>query len=416
MTLPKSSGRAVSVRTIQRPAYGRLETRGGVPLGPGGFLSPTCRFTLFCQPALSSIFSRNGTYYIQFYRSTQTPRSKRFSLRTKDREGAGRLQARLDRLWRAGQLDPWAVRALPIGNSPPSPTGALEAFLKNRRRRGRRRRTLETYRSLVGLFLRRCGRERLSEISPSDVEAFVWDPSVAAGTRAGRDRTLRTFFRWAVQENLLAESPIEGFLAPRKPERIPRNVTLEELDRICAALRKDYREKRARNACRPGELLWMERAFRLAFLTGLRIMEIARLRWRDVDLSRRRLYLFRQKGGREEALPLGRKATSLLASIGEGRPESYVFVSPRSPRSARNEQSFATRLSKAFTRYRRAAGVQRKVTFHGLRHGFCTTLAEAGASGPVIQAAARHRELSTSMRYVHLTGDFLRKQIDEAFA
>jgi integrase/recombinase XerC len=247
------------------------------------------------------------------------------------------------------------------------------------------------------------------------VEAFVWDPSVAAGTRAGRDRTLRTFFRWAVENNLLAESPLEDLLRPQKPERLPRNVTLEELGRIIIALRTDYREKRARNACQSGELIWMEQAFRFAFLTGLRLMEIARLRWRDIDLSRRRLYLFRQKGGREEALPLGRKATSLLTAMGEGPPESYVFAGPRGPHSARNEQSFATRLSKVFTRYRRAAGIERKVTFHGLRHGFCTTLAEAGASGPVIQAAARHRDLSTSMRYVHLTGNFLRQRIDDAF-
>ena len=328
---------------------------------------------------------------------------------------AERLRAKLDRLSQAGQLEPWTVGALPLGRPPSSPTDALEAFLESRRRRGRRRRILDTYRSVVELFFRRCGREQLSEIRSSDVEAFVWDPSVAPGTWAGRDRHLRTFFRWAVEENLLAESPLRGLLRPRRAEKLPRNVTLEELDRICMTLREDYWGKRSRNACHPGELLWMERAFRFAFLAGLRIMEITRLRWRDVDLSCRRLYLFRQKGGREEAVPLGRKATSLLASLGKGSPESYVFLSPRSPRSARNEQSFATRLSKAFTRYRRAASIEREVTFHGLRHGFCTTLAEAGASGPVIQAAARHRDLSTSMRYVHLTGKFLRQQVDDAF-
>jgi integrase len=234
-----------------------------------------------------------------------------------------------------------------------------------------------------------------------------------------------------------------GLTRPPQPQKIPRNVTARELDRICEALRADYQEKRRQNACRPGELLWLEQAFRFAFLTGLRASEIARLRWGHVDLPRRRLYLFRQKSGREEALPLSRKATALLEALanefpvgpgvegeageamgkgelGMSRPSGYVFSSPVGSRSSasckkRSTASFAGRISRAFTHYRKAAGIQRPVTFHGLRHGFCTTLAEAGKSGPVIQAAARHRELSTAMQYVHLTGDYLRRQLDDAF-
>ena len=353
---------------------------------------------------------------------------KRYSLRTKDREVAERLQDRLDKLWQAGRFDPWKSGALPLGRPAVRPTDVLGAFLESRRKRGRMERTIDTYRSVIGLFMRRYPREKLSEIRFADVESFVWDLSVAPGTRAARDRNLRTFFGWAVREGLLAMSPLEDLDRPPQPEKIPRNVTREELNRICAALRADYQEKRAADACRPGQILWLEPIFRFAFLTGLRASEIAQLRWEDIDLPRRRLYLFRQKSGREEALPLSRKATFVLEGLSEQPSESssqessvaslsknYVFASPNGPRRKRSEKSFAARISKSFSYYRDKAQITRPVTFHGLRHGFCTTLAEAGKSGPVIQAAARHRELSTSMQYVHLSGDYLRKELDEAF-
>ena len=72
--------------------------------------------------------------------------------------------------------------------------------------------------------MRRYPREKLSEIRFADVESFVWDLSVATGTRAARDRNLRTFFGWAVREGLLTSSSLEDLDRPPQPEKIPRNL------------------------------------------------------------------------------------------------------------------------------------------------------------------------------------------------
>jgi site-specific recombinase XerD len=69
-----------------------------------------------------------------------------------------------------------------------------------------------------------------------------------------------------------------------------------------------------------------------------------------------------------------------------------------------------------FTRYRVEAGIDRPITFHSLRHSFCTMLAEAGKSAIVIKEAARHADVSTSMRYVHIANNHLRAEIDDVFA
>jgi integrase len=292
----------------------------------------------------------------------------------------------------------------------------LKAFLESRRRRQRSKRTIQSYKSVIRLFFRRSGLAAVAEVRPGDVETFIWNLSVAPGTRAARDRHLRAFFRWAVDEGILTSDPSSGLDRPVQPEKVPRNVTANELQRICTSIKADYRLKRSRGRCRDGELLWLIPVFQFAFLTGLRAAEIARLRWGDVDRPNGRLFLWRQKNGRESVLPISRKADDILHDLEAGPPDAYVFRSPRTPSVRRSESSFAIQVSRAFTRYRNAARIKRPVTFHGLRHGFCTTLAEAGKSAVVIQAAARHRSLSTSMRYVHLAGDFLRAELDDAFA
>lgn len=118
-------------------------------------------------------------------------------------------------------------------------------------------------------------------------------------------------------------------------------------------------------------------------------------------------------------MPLSQKAVHVLRGLkpeeGNELPDTFAFRSPSGHRTQRSTRSFGTSLSKAFTAYRKKAGIECPITFHGLRHGFCTTLAEAGKSGVLIQAAARHRSLSTSMRYVHLTGDVVRRELDDAF-
>ena len=78
-------------------------------------------------------------------------------------------------------------------------------------------------------------------------------------------------------------------------------------------------------------------------------------------------------------------------------------------------RAFATNLNRYFTRYRKRAGIARRLTLHGLRHGFCTTLAEAGANAFTIAAAARHADVKTSQRYVSISNRRLRAELDEVF-
>ena len=62
-------------------------------------------------------------------------------------------------------------------------------------------------------------------------------------------------------------------------------------------------------------------------------------------------------------------------------------------------------VKKIVAKYRRRAGIKKKVGCHTLRHTFGSTLASKGVSPYVIQRLMGHAKLDTTMIYVHLATD-----------
>lgn len=143
--------------------------------------------------------------------------------------------------------------------------------------------------------------------------------------------------------------------------------------------------------------------------------ELARLRWKHLDFERGLILLFEQKNGEESAVPLLDKAREALSLVPKGEGEDFVFRPPRKARAERNFTTYRTYLSKRFKLYREKAGIERKITLHGLRHGFATALAEAGKSAATIKAACRHKDISTSMKYIHLSQQHVRSELQDVF-
>ena len=147
----------------------------------------------------------------------------------------------------------------------------------------------------------------------------------------------------------------------------------------------------------------------------MRISELARLRWRDIDRSQRLIYIRKQKNGREQTIPLNGQARSVLDDVRDGADDDFVFRSPSFEKTSRSARRFSERASKVFREARREARLPDSISLHSLRHGFCTALAEAGKSAVVIKEAARHADIQTSMQYVHMANEQLKNELDDVF-
>jgi integrase len=146
-------------------------------------------------------------------------------------------------------------------------------------------------------------------------------------------------------------------------------------------------------------------AFRILFYTGVRLGEMLTLRWDDVDLDGRILFIRRglsageerlPKGGRSRVVPLSSPAMAALARLGTRdefiAPTDYVLAN----RFGRRLDGSALR-----RRYKRACAAAglRPVRLHGLRHAAGSLVART--SDPVfVRDFLGHSKLSTTDRYV----------------
>jgi integrase len=360
---------------------------------------------------MASLVEIKGNYYLQFYDGNKSPSQKKVSLGTKRKRVAQKLKRKYEDAYALGEYDPWTGKKLNEPDRYLDVREALKLFLKEKRQAGLAESSIGSYKGIV----ERSGVLELpvDSVQKSDLVDFVYDSEVAKATRHKRYRHLRAFFNWCEAENYVQNPP--DMEEPETYERLPKAVHEEELERVCDAIRTDYEEKRRKGVLfAEGQLVWRIPMFWFAFYTGLRASEIGRLRWRHIRLKREEMEITEQKNKNADILPLSDEALSILHKIDHRR--GYIFVSPQQhPTEDRSVNSFRDTNSRAFTRYRKAAGIERPLTLHGLRHGFCSRLAEKGASAHTIQRLARHDSIESSMKYIHLSNRMLKEELDEAF-
>ncbi len=375
---------------------------------------------------MASIYKRNsGTYYASFYDSNRTPQRKRLSLKTSDKRSARRKLTELENAFVEGKFDPWACgkRSDPFNYDQPerpeeiSLQEAIERFIAAKRNEGRSERTLDTYRGIWRRFSERVGSETLlDDLGTSEITAYCHDNSVSPATQHKRWRHLQSVLNWAKENGLLTSSPAEDITPPKKQEKLPTPVRKDDLPLLCKAVADGYREKRREGYCRPGELIWAIPVFRWAFYTGMRASEIGRLKWEHIDRKRGLIRIEKQKNRKAQTIPLIDKACSVLRHAPEPRPsDGYVFRTPNGPIRDRNPKSFAETASRRFCKARRRSEIDRDLTFHDLRAGFATALADAGKSAHVIKDAMRHADLKMALRYVNVSNSRLRSELEDTF-
>lgn len=373
------------------------------------------------------IINRGGSLYAEFYNASRTPKAKRYTLRTANKTTARRRYVEWERAWEAGEFDPWTQNpwtykrereeaARRDAERPHTFAAARKAFIEEKRLLGKTANTLRNYGEVLSIAERFIGASTpLSELRTSSLEPLYRDPSVSDATRHKRFGHVRVFVRWLLREGHIAEDPLKGVEPPRKPHKLPKAVTAEELEQITSAIQEDYRVKRARGQVQEGEVIWRLPLFEFALCTGMRASELARLRWEDVDAEKRLIYIRVQKNHKEQTIPLNTRAAAVLATVERGAPENYVFAPPGAAGKARTVRPFVERAGKAFREGRKLAKIKRRISLHGLRHGFCSRLAEAGKPLYVIKEAARHADLSTSLIYVHMANEHLKGELDDVF-
>jgi integrase/recombinase XerD len=140
-------------------------------------------------------------------------------------------------------------------------------------------------------------------------------------------------------------------------------------------------------------------ALTTAYAAGLRVSEVVALKLRDIDSDRRVIRIENGKGGKERYVMLSAPLLGILRSYWRlARPSLYLF-----PGRTENKPIEQTVLHAACRSAAAAAGLDKRVSVHVLRHSFATHLLENGADIRVIQVLLGHENLSTTARYTRVS-------------
>lgn len=218
--------------------------------------------------------------------------------------------------------------------------------------------------------------------------------------------SLKGFCRFLVLERIITEDPSENLQAPRKWERLPKALSLSEVQDVisCANDSPGGRRGDLQEAIAARNSAMLE----LLYSSGLRVSELVHLRLHDINFEAGFLRVV-GKGSRERIVPVHRRALARMKRyIGEFRPlflrrraSDFIFVTSRGAAMTRQ------RFWQALKAYGRQAG--RDLSPHMLRHSFATHLLEGGADLRSLQKMLGHADISTTQIYTKVTADRIRK-------
>ena len=210
---------------------------------------------------------------------------------------------------------------------------------------------------------------------------------------------LRRLFLFLGNEGIIGDSPVQGLAPFVTARKLPQILTGDEIMRLLS-------QPNHSDLIGTRDQAMLE----LLYAVGLRVSELVTLRLQDVNLQGNYITV-KGKGDKFRAVPFGQWARAKLVvyvndvrpQLCNGRAVEFLFVGRSGKPLTR--QGFW----KLIRRYAVAAGIDKRVTPHTLRHSFATHLLEGGADLRAVQSMLGHADISTTQIYTHVDGARLKK-------
>jgi integrase/recombinase XerD len=264
--------------------------------------------------------------------------------------------------------------------------------------------TIEAYsRDLVRYisFLVESGRATVSEADTPLILKYLIsmrEDGLNARSRARHLVSIRGFYRFLTQEEILPSDPSRLIDLPKSGLKLPDVLTIDEVKRLL-----DAPDPKKPSGCRDAAML------ELLYAAGLRVSELITLKLQDVNLTAGYVRVF-GKGAKERVVPIGQYAqekirrfiTSARQALLKDRVSATLFVARAGKPLSR--QGFW----KLIKRYGLQAGLRKVITPHTLRHSFASHLLEGGADLRAVQTMLGHADIATTQIYTHVARDHLK--------
>lgn len=262
-------------------------------------------------------------------------------------------------------------------------------------RLGRDRYSTAKQARIVWRFFAEAGIESITEIRPRPLTDWLMRLArerSSSQTRANALAAVRSFVRWAVETERLAENPIEHVRIARRERSGPgaEAFTAEEVAALVAVARADMESPNLRLSTNADARMAL---YLTLAATGLRHGEAKAQVWSDLDLVGRTMTVTRDKSRRNDTVPLCEEAVDVL-QWWRRRGTGLGLVFPSMPTHRTLERDMA-----------RCGIVSAVGQWHRFRKTAITLRAEAGVPIWDLTRIARHTDPKTTLRYVTARDD-----------
>ena len=273
--------------------------------------------------------------------------------------------------------------------------------------RGLSPRTLQAYRRDLEQLLVYLDAEEIDspeQVTQHHVRAFIAQRHRQGLSGKSLQRLLsaiRGMFRWMLREGIAEHNPATPVRAPKSPRHLPATLDADTIGQLLDI------------PCDTPLAIRDKAIMELFYSSGLRLSELATLRWEQVDLGSG-MVTVTGKGNRSRMVPVGRIAAKALLEWRKVRAkfapleEPHVFVSQRG-------NPIATRTIQSRIRYwAQRQGMPQSIYPHLLRHSFASHMLESSGDLRAVQELLGHADISTTQIYTHLDFQHLASVYDKA--
>ncbi|WP_243459750.1 site-specific tyrosine recombinase/integron integrase [Metabacillus bambusae] len=260
----------------------------------------------------------------------------------------------------------------------------IDIFLSARKVEGLSNLTLDGYKLELGLFAKYMNKA-VVQITTSDIRKFLaHNENWMISTVDRKLSVLKSFFAWLVREEMLLRDPTAKIKAPKKPKRLPKGLSVEELEIV-------------RESC---ENLRERALMEVMYSTGCRLSEIQNLKTSDINIQEMNARVI-GKGDKERVVYLSFKALHHLRSYLKSRDDEceFLFVTERRPIRKMSDRNIERIVDQIEAR----ANISKKLSPHTFRHTFATLAMENGADLADVQQLLGHEDPATTLIYSHVS-------------
>lgn len=248
----------------------------------------------------------------------------------------------------------------------------------------------------------------LSDFSKGDVMDFLdamKEEGHAAASICRFISSIKGLCRYLLTERLITDDPCENLQAPKKWERLPKALSLDQIRELLASSGRPQAKKQAS----AGPLFKRDMAMlELVYSSGLRVSELVGLKLDDINFEGGYIRIV-GKGSKERVVPMSRRAAQKVRLyLSDGRPgllrkrlSNHLFLTGRGTPMTRQ------RFWQTMKAFGKPLGID--LSPHTMRHSFATHLLEGGADLRSLQKMLGHADIATTQIYTKVTMDRIKK-------